>query len=72
MSQRTCRSCGRAFEHPAPASLSTKRFCDACMRLPEPVRDVLERHQVELTRLRREVDKLKSVAPPAPDASAEG
>ncbi|MBI2299989.1 MAG: hypothetical protein HYU66_13790 [Armatimonadetes bacterium] len=65
MTKRTCRACGQSYEHPAPASMSTKRFCESCMLLPERVREVLERHQIELTRLRREVDKLKKALPAA-------
>jgi len=60
MAERTCRSCGKTFEHPAPGAYSTKRFCSDCMLLPEPVREVLAKHQTELTRLRRELDKLKA------------
>lgn len=61
MSARTCRCCGQAYEHPTPASLSTNRHCDACARLPEPIRAVLERHQAELVKLRREVARLQGV-----------
>lgn len=64
MSQRVCRACGRKYEHPVPGVMSTKRFCEACQALPEPIRDVLEKHGLELTRLRREVDRLKKAAPP--------
>ncbi len=60
MAERTCRACGNTFEHPAPGAYSTKRFCGDCMQLPEPIREVLARHQTELTRLRRELDKLKA------------
>ncbi len=75
MSQRTCRCCGQQFDHPAPGALSTKRFCGPCMALPEAVRGVLERHQVELARLRKEVDTLRATADrptpqPAPPAEA--
>lgn len=62
MSQRTCRCCGKSFEHPAPGSLSTKRCCDSCARLPAPVREVFERHQLELTQLRKQVEKLRGAA----------
>lgn len=58
MSQRTCRCCGADFEHPAPASLSTKRYCAECATLPEGFRTVLERHQLEITRLRKELAQL--------------
>ena len=58
MSQRTCRCCGADFEHPAPASLSTKRYCTQCATLPEGIRAVLERHQSELVRLRKELAQL--------------
>ncbi|MCC7491184.1 MAG: hypothetical protein IT204_02500 [Fimbriimonadaceae bacterium] len=68
MTDRTCRCCGKAFQHPAPGALSTKRNCGECCQLPEPLREVLERHQTELTRLRREVDRLRAAHPPEPAA----
>jgi hypothetical protein len=81
MSERTCRCCGRKFEHPAPASLSTKRDCHDCAQLPEGVRRVLEGHQGEIVRLRREVDQIraatgvtmpKPVRRPKADAEGDG
>ncbi len=60
MSQRTCRCCGAGYAHPAPASRATKRHCERCVDLPEAVRAVLEQHQLELVRLRQELDRLTS------------
>lgn len=62
MAKRTCRACGVSFEYPEPGSLATKRLCTDCARLPEGVRAVLERHQLELTRLKRQVEKLSEAA----------
>jgi hypothetical protein len=61
--QRVCRICGAKYDHPAPASLATKRLCGDCTQLPEAIRRVLEGHQTELTRLRRELERLKGGAP---------
>lgn len=66
MAKRTCRACGASFEYPEPGSLATKRFCTHCMRLPEGTREVFERHQLELTRLKRQLEKLTAAAKPEP------
>lgn len=58
MAKRTCRACGVSFEYPEPGSIATKRFCDPCMRVPENIRRVMERHQLEITRLKRSLEKL--------------
>lgn len=71
MTERTCRCCGRSYQHPSPGSLSTKRFCDSCMRLPEAIREVFERHQLELTRLRKALDRSSTAASSDSSAGAE-
>ncbi len=68
---RTCRACGASFVYPAPASLATKRLCASCAGVPEPIRRVLEAHQLEIQRLRRQVERLGG-KPEAKPAKADG
>jgi len=64
--ERTCRACGASFVYPAPASLATKRLCESCAGVAEPIRRVLEAHQLEILRLRRQLEKLTAKPAAAP------
>lgn len=67
---RACRCCGKSYEHPQPASLSTRRNCHDCAQLPDAVRDVLESHLTEIGRLKRRLEKLEKPASASQTASA--